>query len=662
MSPRPSGATAMSMMGANQQSNAAALMMLQSQGLSYYSSPAKMFPPQMQQQQQSQNAQFYHASLASSKRFSEEEKQKLEKVFTDETQKPSTSRKRQLAEELGCPVPKVNNWFQNRRAREKQMHRVQAYEASRAADRAASQHGRPDDPGDADDDEIDEDVVDSDSESMASHSQVLHTSSKTASETDESSSCLDGPTPDSSNGRGIDSVTGSPAASPLDNMQKIADEHRKTQQVFDNEHRPSSQLQLDMSLSDTTFNNQQDILASSPETFETSRDEPSFSQTLRNQFATRFTSLEDLSGLEVFIGEDRRPDFFPRSAAFMNQRTPTITTSIAEHDDEMEGYHSGQHDEANSFSDYGSLSPDMDQTDLARTQDCAHTSIASRRKTRPPQRLNQTALRDFQNGPKTGIEDMKRTDVYRTMRRAASANGPLSGKIFKSAPPISPRSPRAFGTNFLEQLTRHSALSAAASQFKDTSSASPAVHSLEQRYLSAGNPGQGLQHRSSSLSLNSYAEKMSLSPSTSEYKHEASLNHTQNLGLLHFQNSKFAYDTGCGNISPDDALATPNLSQFGSELDFSTSLSAPRYVESEPTTPSYVPVTVPASSAAHSRGYPTLKIETPPQANSFPWSRSPDHFTSWSGTSLGQFGEIQSQTFQFQPNITPSNFQSPTGT
>lgn len=106
MPSRQSGAAAISMMGSSQQNNAAALMMLQSQGLSYYPSPVKIFSPTMQQQ--SQNAQFYHASLASSKRFSEEEKHKLEKVFTDETQKPSTSRKRQLAEELGCPVPKVN--------------------------------------------------------------------------------------------------------------------------------------------------------------------------------------------------------------------------------------------------------------------------------------------------------------------------------------------------------------------------------------------------------------------------------------------------------------------------------------------------------------------------------------------------------------------------
>lgn len=109
MPTQPSNLTTMSMMPQSQQhSNAAALsMMLQSQqGLRYFPPSLKMFPPAMQQPQNA--AQYYHASVICSKRFSEEEKQKLEKVFTDETQKPSTSRKRQLADELGCPIPKVN--------------------------------------------------------------------------------------------------------------------------------------------------------------------------------------------------------------------------------------------------------------------------------------------------------------------------------------------------------------------------------------------------------------------------------------------------------------------------------------------------------------------------------------------------------------------------
>lgn len=78
-------------------------LMLQSHGQRYYHAPMKMFHQAMPE-----GSQLYQATIACSKRFSEEEKQKLERVFTDETQKPTTNRKRQLAEDLGCPIPKVN--------------------------------------------------------------------------------------------------------------------------------------------------------------------------------------------------------------------------------------------------------------------------------------------------------------------------------------------------------------------------------------------------------------------------------------------------------------------------------------------------------------------------------------------------------------------------
>lgn len=105
---------AMSMMApapTHQHNHAAYSLMLQSQGQRYYHAPLKMFHQALQE-----GSQLYHATIACSKRFSEEEKQKLEKVFTDETQKPSTNRKRQLAEELGCPVPKVNVCFDRLRS------------------------------------------------------------------------------------------------------------------------------------------------------------------------------------------------------------------------------------------------------------------------------------------------------------------------------------------------------------------------------------------------------------------------------------------------------------------------------------------------------------------------------------------------------------------
>lgn len=539
------------------------------------------------------------------------------------------------------------------------MHRVQAYEASQAADRAASENDRD---GAVEDDD-DEDAAGSEVESVNSPNQAFHTtSSNPNSETDASSPGQDDPTPNSSNSRDNDSLTDSPAVSPVEMLEKTGD-FQHAPQDLESGHRssPHSQLSgLDVAMNNNNLDSHQGVLSASPEAFDHRNGGSSF-HTLQDQFD--YSSIGDLSGLGVFSGATKHTEYYPTTTSYMTQRTPTITTSIAEHDDEMEEHHVGPHDDA--AANYNSLSPDMiprpspnlDQTDLIRNQSSPNTSIASRRKIRPPQRLNQTALRDFHNGPKTGIEDTKRTEMFRTMRRAASANGPLSGKIFKSAPPVSPRSPRTFGPGFLDQLTRHSLLSSSTGPFADTSNIPPAGPTLEQRYLAPGH--SGIQHRSS---LENFGEKALLSPSASEYNQEAALNRAHNLTLLHFQDSKFTHDTGCGNASPDEALTTPSLSQFGSELEFSSSLSAPRYVESEPTTPSYVPVTMPASSGAPSHCFSTLKIEAPQQPSMFPWSRSPDQFSMWNAASLGQFGESQSQTFQFQPNMTPMNFQSPTGT
>lgn len=318
--------------------------------------------------------------------------------------------------------------------------------------------------------------------------------------------------------------------------------------------------------------------------------------------------------------------------------------------------------EISDFSGFDALSPDMlsetspvlDQTGLGHSPSTASTTIASRRKTRPPQRLNQTALRSYPNGPKTGIEGAKSSDLYRTMRRAASATGPLSGKITKSGGPQVCHSPRTLEPVLLEHIARSSSLSASSSALHDPATASPVVSSSEQQYLSADH-----FQRSSSLSVNTYGEPLSLSPRTLPYKREDSFNGGQTHNFQQFQNPTFTLDNGCGNISPNEPLTTPGLSQFGSEHEFPTAISAPGYVESEPVTPSYVPVNLPAASTAPGQGFSTLKVETPPQGDAYSWSMSPDQFSMWNVGAVGQFGEPPSHNFLFQPNITPQNFNSP---
>ncbi|KAI1470951.1 uncharacterized protein F4812DRAFT_283856 [Daldinia caldariorum] len=76
-------------------------------------------------------------------RLSKEEVEKLEKVFR-ENSKPSSSVKAQLADSLGLERPRINNWFQNRRAKAKQEKKQQEYEEQRAKEKASSEPDSPD--------------------------------------------------------------------------------------------------------------------------------------------------------------------------------------------------------------------------------------------------------------------------------------------------------------------------------------------------------------------------------------------------------------------------------------------------------------------------------------------------------------------------------------
>ncbi|KUI60389.1 Homeobox-leucine zipper protein HOX14 [Cytospora mali] len=661
------GLNAMSMMAQapNHHLNPAVYpMMLQSQGQRNYQAPMRMFHQALQQ---AQGSQLYHATIACSKRFSEEEKQKLEKVFTDETQKPSTNRKRGLAEELGCPVPKVNNWFQNRRAREKQLHRVQAYEASQAADSAVSEA----EVVDLQEEEVDS-VESSEFYTLSHHSQPLQPSSAPFSDADDSSECH---APSSGSGNGQDSEnsgTESPERSPVE-AQTRSHENDGVGQVLEAGYQSLHQAQIlppnqtsifsdsNIPMIATRLGDQQGVLSPSPDTYASYQDQSHFNS-LRDPFSSSYAT-DELHGLPTFNAEVKRSDSFASSTSFMTPSTENYSMDTMGHGHAEDDSRRRQ-SEASGFSSFDTLSPDMlpqdspspHQPGLAHDQPSPNPSIASRRKIRPPQRLNQTALRNYPNGPKTGIEGPRRPEMHGTMRRAASANGPLSGKIFKSCPPVSPLSPRSFDPNLLEQFAKASSLTSTTNAFRDKSDASPVRSNFEQQYLSADAPRVNIQR--SSISASSIGENAAVSPSTSDFAQELALSGAPTQTFQSFQHPGFTLDTSYGP-SPDEPLTTPGLSQFGSEVEFPMSLSAPKYVESEPATPSYVPGAIRGTSVMQLQTFPAFKLDSPPQGDIFPWSRSPDQQLPMWKSSLGQLSENHSQSFQFQPNITPQNFNSP---
>lgn len=75
-------------------------------------------------------------------RLSKEEVDKLEAEFL-KNNKPNSSRKKSLAEQLGVDIARINNWFQNRRAKKKQMIRTAEIEASRKLESIKSEPASP---------------------------------------------------------------------------------------------------------------------------------------------------------------------------------------------------------------------------------------------------------------------------------------------------------------------------------------------------------------------------------------------------------------------------------------------------------------------------------------------------------------------------------------
>ncbi|KAL1878521.1 hypothetical protein VTK73DRAFT_7949 [Phialemonium thermophilum] len=70
-------------------------------------------------------------------RLTKEETDILEKVFSQNT-KPSTADKRELAQRLRLELARVNNWFQNRRAKEKAIKNSREFEAKQEKERQAA--------------------------------------------------------------------------------------------------------------------------------------------------------------------------------------------------------------------------------------------------------------------------------------------------------------------------------------------------------------------------------------------------------------------------------------------------------------------------------------------------------------------------------------------
>ncbi|ORY62083.1 uncharacterized protein BCR38DRAFT_486360 [Pseudomassariella vexata] len=391
-------------------------------------------------------------------RLSKEEVEKLEKVF-QENPKPSSSVKAQLADGLGLERPRINNWFQNRRAKAKQERKQEEYEARRAAEKTSSEPNSPIDPTSGVSELFNDDLH----QRMKPSSALfpgLSSASLTADALYDDSNYEDDATGDSED-------FGSPFAQPAKPHQD------------DVEGDFQSPLSLDYSRSDNgefaytpasqNFSHEGQIHTYAP-----------FMPSHQN-------SRGHLDGGGAFGGvvdelpsseeQSKHGDYQathylnPVSAGYTGPTLPFFaTTTIEEQKLEEAAAETQQRRTPEGVSDDG-MKPEQQSTPsiclgLATPGDSFKSppppaNIASRRNIPRPAALNSAALRSLSynlgGGAKTAMEGSRRADPSSpatAMRRIASTNGPLTGRIQKSS--AGPRSPMYFNRNTEALLHYHS--------------------------------------------------------------------------------------------------------------------------------------------------------------------------------------------------------------
>lgn len=313
-----------------------------------------------------------------------------------------------------------------------------------------------------------------------------------------------------------------------------------------------------------------------------------------------------------------------------------------------------QHDMSTSIqqmsSPISSQSPSSVASDLRFKSPPPPSNIATRRNKGAPAMLSPTALRNGPYGPKTGIDLGKRMDAPAQIRRISSASG-LINRIQKPAMAPVPRSPLYFERN------------------KDV-----LMHSLQTATAAAvGGPASLVRSASSNISpvtpqdcIAPYhhgmleATSSVVSDDEVQYAMNGSVQHPffgmgQTLktppGTPGFNASHVDQQTSVDPwsfVPQDEALLTPSLGSFGSD-EFAV-LSAPAYaVNSQPPTPSF------GQQAGHN--YFPMQFHggnEGPAEYTFPGEPNMPHGLSAKSSP----GRPKGKQFQFTQNITPDDFFS----
>ncbi|KAM7222269.1 pah3 homeobox protein encoded by the pah3 protein [Rhypophila decipiens] len=576
-------------------------------------------------------------------RLAKDEVELLEREFT-KNPKPNSSTKRELAEQMGVEVPRINNWFQNRRAKEKQMRKTAEFEAQQLAGRrAASSESKSSD--DQDDSGSAKDFYD---EPSNDHSQAIKISTAAFGSDDNINNGRDSERrPSSFREPGIlDIGNSTPDMAENDNMA----------QTGYNLSRTSSHELHSMTESFGHAQPHTNFHRPLPYGFGVSEPPP----VLDGLAAPNFEVLDAQSGMMQNNGGFGS---FPERDYFMAAPQPRFPSEmIAESTTENRACQSmadqGTADDLIKVEEGASPysmadSPPTGPSELLRFKSPPPPAdIAGRRNLRRPAPLGLGSLRNgpIGTGPKTGIDAPRRSETASPLRRISSATGSLHGRVQKSfAASNGPRSPFALDRNKEAIL-----------QTLQTTTHSPIMASLNSAMSPLSPDGTGAQAlRENTIGTNASDEEQGYTygslgavGSLPLYKTEPSIKTPPGTPGLPvnfrdpFYPSSVEQHGGWSFVPQDEPLPTPSLcSHGGSELEFSMAPQMPGYVASQPVTPSFPP----SSIGPTYNGFFGSSINN--AEYNFPDSYAPD---SSARSSPG--GPAKSKQFQFAQNITPQDF------
>lgn len=543
-----------------------------------------------------------HASLADGKteskpRLTKEEVDRLEKEFR-KNPKPSSSVKAGLADSLGLERARINNWFQNRRAKAKQEKKQEEYEARRAAEQDPSESASP------------QEYSLSDSADCFGENQRMHSSS--APYPDASSSSTADPTHDHDGNE-------SPEGSRSPDLRQPSPHQDDSSDTF------PTQLPVDLSSPEMIgFSDAHAI-----ETFS----HGASSDRLASPFAALNQALDPastasphysgLASSNAHTAEAEQLQFQFHSMAGARYTNPMTTSS---HRQPSSGVNDVENSSANNEV-HESLSKGFGHGEHQNIPSPGNSfrsppppaNIASRRNiSHRPAALQAVALKTRSHGPRTAIDG--------TIRRIASSNGSGTGRIQKSS--AGPRSPMSNSKQeALFRQYQHGPMTAPFSIGGPPTPMTPAVVAQQEPTVSSNSSEDDTLEfgvRSSGFMLNWDAEQNLKTPPQSPSM------------MINFNTTNFM-----GHYLDEQQVFTP-YSQTGFP-EFST----PGYVDgsdgSQPATPLYPH----AVSLAHSQNTLVtngqVRTEYDWDANKPVMSKSPPSHS-------------RARALQFAKNVTPRNY------